>query len=225
MASLAACGGNASVGIAVCTPAISSASGLTADVGASGEMVLDDGTSTLTISSAELVLRELEFERADHAEDCDSGSSDDSCEAFETGPLLVMLPLDGSVETQIEADVPVGSYDEIEFDIHKVSDDSGAERDFLEAHPEIGRNSIRVLGDFNGIAFTFFSDLNEEQEIELLTPLNVVGGETVSVTLSVDIATWFVNGSGDLINPSTANDGMPNEGLVTNNIRSSIEGF
>ena len=45
------------------------------------------------------------------------------------------------------------------------------------------------------------------------------------VTLKLDVSTWFMNSIGMLIDPSTANDGEPNESVVTANITNSIEGY
>jgi hypothetical protein len=183
---------------------------------------LNDGLNTLVIESAELVMRELEFERAETF-GCDLELDDDACEEFEIGPFLVALPLDGSVSQEITAVVDTGTYDEIEFEIHKVED---SDLDFLAANPEFTGISIRVTGTYNGEIFEYTSKIDEEQEIELTSPLVVT--ETsgpVNVTLTIDVSTWFADGAGSLVDPRTGNDGMPNESLVTDNVRFSIEGF
>ncbi|NIR46422.1 MAG: hypothetical protein GWN99_18425 [Gemmatimonadetes bacterium] len=187
------------------------------------ELQLSDGTNTLVVQSAELVLRELELEKIETA-GCDSEPSDDNCEEFEIGPFLVSLPLDGSTSQTITAQVDPGIYDEIEFDIHKPEDNTAGDLDFIAANPNFADISIRVTGTYNGQSFLYTSDLNEEQEIELTSPLTV-GSEPTNVTLTIDISTWFASTSGALIDPRTANKGEPNEQLVKNNIRLSIEGF
>jgi hypothetical protein len=190
-----------------------------------GELQLSDGTNTLVVQSAELVLREVEFERVETA-GCDSGPGDADCEEFEVGPFIVSLPLDGSVSQNITAQVEPGTYDEIEFDIHKPEDTTAADLDFIAANPNFADISIRVTGTFNGQSFLYTSDLNEEQEIELTSPLTVTADAgPVNVTLEMDLSTWFASAGSMLIDPRTANKGEPNEGLVEDNIRISIEGF
>jgi hypothetical protein len=136
----------------------------------------------------------------------------------------VSLPLDGSVDIELTAEIPEGIYDEIELDVHKVSDSDDPA--FLDAHPDMLRVSVRVRGTWNGEAFTYTSDLDEEQEIELSTPITVgADGAEVGVTLSLDLASWFVDGSGNLIDPRTALDGGANDGVVEENIKRSIDGF
>ncbi len=186
---------------------------------------LTDGTNTLVIESAEVVIREIEFERVETA-GCDSEVGDDDCEEFEIGPFVVALPLDGSVTKELEAQVEPGTYDEIEFDIHKPEDDNQADLDFIAQNPNFADVSIRVTGTYNGTSFLYTSDLNEEQEIELTSFLTVAeGAGPVNVTLTIDLASWFDNGAGMLIDPSTAVKGQPNENLVRDNIKNSIEGF
>lgn len=188
---------------------------------------LSDGVNTLEIQSAELVLREIEFERVETTGcDDDISGDDDECEEFEVGPFLVSLPLDGGVATELTAQVDTGTYDEIEFEIHKPEDQTATDLQFIQDHPAFADASIRVTGTYNGLAFSYITDLNEDQEIELVDPL-VVDEDTgpVNVTLTIDLSSWFRDAGGALIDPITALEGQPNEQLVEDNIEASIEGF
>jgi len=206
-----------------------------AALGPTFDLVIADGGNSLVITRAAMVLREVEIKLQDD-DGCDDSSSgsddsssgvDDDCEKFEAGPFLLELPLDGSMEQVAElADVPAGAYDELEFDIHKPEDDSGADLEFLRQHPEFRRVSIRVEGEFDGEDFVYLTDLSAEQEVDLVPPLIVDGGSSsTNVTLVVDVDTWFRRGDGSLVDPATANEGGPNEDLVEDNIERSIEGF
>jgi len=186
------------------------------------------GQDTLIIDRVQIVLREIELERIndDACDDDSTGVDDDACEEFEIGPMLVDLPLDGSVETVITVAVDTGTYDEIEFEIHKPDDDTPEDLAFLADHPDFDGVSIRVIGSFNGTAFVFQTDLNEDQEIELATPLVITELATsTNLTMSIDLDTWFRSGTGALINPRTANKGGANENVVKDNIKDSIEAF
>jgi hypothetical protein len=190
--------------------------------------ILDDtlvtGTDTLIITSAQIVLREIELKRIDVA-DCDNQLDDDGCEEFETGPVLVSLPLTPGVEAEFELDIPPGTYSEIEFDVHKVEDEP-SDITFLQQHPEFDKLSIRVMGSYNGNAFLFESDLGVEQELDLVPALVVEeGAGSTNITVFVDIDAWFRDQSGDLIDPDTANEGGSNRSLVEDNIKQSMEAF
>lgn len=186
---------------------------------------LDDGVNTLVIESADMVLKKIEFEHVSTS-GCDSESSDDDCEEFEAGPYLVDLPLDGSITRELEATVPPGTFDEIEFEIHSPDDDTPEDLDFRSRNPDFADISIRVTGTYNDAAFEYTTEMDSEQEIHLTSPLVVTPGSgPVNVTLTVDISTWFVAPGGTLVDPSTANKNQPNEELVENNIEASVEGF
>ena len=193
---------------------------------------LDDGQNVLIIGRAEIVLREIELERMN--DDCDdefssdssSSFDDDGCEEFETGPMLVDLPLNGAVETEITIEVPADVYDEIEFDIHKVSNDDPEDADFRAQHPDMVGKSIRVTGTYNGEAFTYETDLDVEQEYDIVPPLVVDESMAMTnVTVLFDLSGWFADGAGNLLDPRTANKGGANEGIVKENIKQSVEAF
>ena len=183
---------------------------------------MTDGTNTLEITSVKVVLREIELERVEVA-DCDVEPEPAGCEDFETGPLVIDLPLDASTSSTIDITIDAGTYDEVEFDIHKVSSDEGA---FLTANPTMEGKSIVVEGTYNGVAYTYYTDLNEELELNLVP--NLVIGEdatATNVTIRFDVSTWFVGESGNLLDPATASKGEPNENYVKDNIKNSIEAF
>lgn len=181
---------------------------------------------TLIITSAEIVLREIQLKRADD-DGCESlgMDDDDGCEEFSTGPMLVTLPLNGQVATAITIAPDTGVYDEIDFEVHKPESD-GDDDAFLSQYPDFDGVSIRVRGTFNGVEFTFESDLDVEQENELADPI-VVGETTTStnVTMNVNLDAWFRTAGGNLVDPSTANKGGQNESVVKENIKVSFRAY
>jgi hypothetical protein len=186
---------------------------------------LSDGTNTLDITSAQVVLREIELERVE-VTDCDVASESDLCEKFQVDAMLVSLPVDGSTAQELAIDVAPGTYDEIEFDIHKVSNDDPVDAAFRSAHPDFVGITIRVQGTYNGTPFTYSTDINEEQEFELAPPL-VIDENTGSVNLTIrfDLSQWFVDDQGGLLDPATGNKGGENESRINENIKQSLEAF
>jgi len=181
--------------------------------------------TALIITSAELVLREIELKRAD-VTDCDLlGENDDGCEKFAIGPVLVSIPVGGSVSEEFSLAVPAGSYDEIEFDIHKVSSGDPADAQLLAQNPAFEDLSIRVVGTFDGQAFVFETDLNVEQELNLFPPLVIGGSASTNITIAVGLDSWFLDANGQTVNPETGNQGGENESLIKENIKNSIEAF
>ena len=68
--------------------------------------------------------------------------------------------------------------------------------------------------------------MDVEQEFDLPEPLTVVdGASSTNVTIRVDLSKWFLDGSGNLVDPDTGNKGGENESLIKENIKQSIEAF
>ncbi len=189
-----------------------------------GADTLTDGTNTLIITSAQIVLQRIELERQDVA-NCGVDPEPAGCEEFETGAVLVDLPLGAGTAQQVAVDIPPGTYTEVQFKIHKVGGDS-QDSTFRRLHPDFLNKSIRVQGTYNGTPFTYESDLDVEQELHFATPL-VISDTTTStnLTIRVVLADWFKSSGGGLVNPTTANVGQPNEGIVKENIKNSMKAF
>jgi hypothetical protein len=185
-----------------------------------------DGSNTLVINQVQLVLREIELKRVEATTAC-GGSEQDGCEKLELGPILLDLPLGGAGGAARTFSVPVaaGSYDEIEFEIHRPSNDDASDAAFVQAHPDFAGVSIRVDGTFNGQTFSYTSDLNAEEEIELSPPLVTTDAASTDLTLFVDLDRWFRDSGGNLVDPASANVGLTNQGLVENNIRGTLRAF
>lgn len=185
---------------------------------------LSDGANELIITKAEIVLREIELERVEVA-DCDVVPEPDGCEKFETGSVLLDLPLNGQTETTVTVPVPVGMYDGLEFDIHKVTRDQ-EDSVFAAAHPDMVDKSIRIQGTFNGQPFTYETDLDVEQEFDLNPPLVIDDTTTATnVTVRLSLDAWFRDGAGNLVNPQEGNKGGQYESLIKENIKQNIEAF
>lgn len=181
------------------------------------------GTNVLIITKVELVLRDIKLDRQDNATCEDVTPEPAGCEEFKAGPILLDLPLTAGASPQVTINVPVGTYTRVEFKVHKVSSSDTA---FLAANPTFAGKSIHVEGTFNGTAFTFETDLDVEQKMDLTAPLVVADTTTsTNLTVRVDLASWFKNAAGAIIDPSTANKGGTNEGLVTSNIQHSMKAF
>jgi hypothetical protein len=227
---------------------VSTSSGAAANLQSVSDTVVG-GTNTLVLDQVELVLRDIRFKRLnddvcegdgdqsgaiavrpmshDGGENGDDGNQD-ACETVNAGPFLLDLPLGSGVEQVFSVAVDTGTFDELRIRLHKPEDDGldPADAAFLAAHPDFAGISIRATGTWNGNPFTFTSDLDADQDMQLDPPLVVTdAGANVDVTLKVDVATWFADGAGGLVDPATAGNGGQNENLVRDNIRDSFEAF
>ncbi len=188
----------------------------------------------LRLDRVQMVVREIELDRATGDENCSPedrpDAEEDDCAEVESGPVLVSLPLDGDAPAVVvDTTLPTGRWDEVEFEVHKPEAES-ATPDFLEGTDFPLETSIRVQGRYTpagGAAqdFTYTSDLNAEREIEFEPPLEVTADNTNNVTFSVNVDAWFRRADSTLVNPARVTEGGAFEDRVEENIESSIEGF
>ena len=166
---------------------------------------ISGSNGTLTITDVWLILAEFELEKVSGT--CGLGAGLE-CHDFEALPSFLKLPLDGGVVTVATSDVPLGTYDELEFEVEDLEDDPEDEH-FAEI--EALRSTIQgefpdwpdkasmlVVGTFvpaGGEAMDFRVYFDAEIEIELnLVPSLVVTEDGASRTLTVDVQPdmWFM---------------------------------
>lgn len=192
------------------------------------------GNDTIIVRTVEFVLREIELKPVEDVAGCQDeeseGEHEDECEEIETGPMLVTPSLDSAVAHAISVNLPAGTFDELKLKIQPPDDEAPADRQFTLDHPDFAQLSLRVTGTYSTAGarsdFTYTSDLNARQEIELDPPLMLAVDGAVNVTVRFDIGRWFLDAAHSaLLNPATALQGGPNELLVRDNIRASIRAF
>jgi hypothetical protein len=225
---LAACSGNSSgpgtggrqLAFQLATRPAATAPGMAA---LSGQETLAAGNDTIVVTQVQLVLRRVELERAGGAV-CDSMAVQDDCEEVKAGPLLLDLPLGAGADRQFTIAIDTGSYGKIQFQIHRP--ESSHDAAFIAANPDFDGVSVRMAGTYNGTPFTYTSDLDVEQEHDLVPPLAVTDAAGADLTLFVDLQGWFLaQGGNALIDPATANPGGQLEGEVKSNIEASFHAF
>lgn len=164
----------------------------------------------------------------DGGDDDGHDGHNDACESFNAGPFLLDLPLGPGVERAFSVVVDTGTFDQLRIKVHVPGTDptDAADAAFLAAHPDFAGVSIRATGTFNGIPFTYLSDLNAKEKIRLIPPITVADAmSNVDVTIKVDLAEWFKDQAGNFLDPATANAGGANENLVKDNIKDSFHAF
>jgi hypothetical protein len=193
--------------------------------GAAGQIVISLGSDELVVDGIQIVLRKIRLDGAATASCPEDAEGDSDCSGIWLGPVVFDLPLDQGAEPTLSALLPVGTYDHLQFQIHKPSDANG-DADLVAQHPEMANTSIRVTGTYNGTPFTFTTDLTEVEDLPLAEAVEVATESEVALTLYVDAVGWFVDQSGTgLVDPAQANDGLPFESLVEQNIRASFRAF
>jgi len=196
VAALCACGGNTKMSARVGAPLTAGAAPLSVATG-------------ISLDRVRIVVSKVELKNANEAQG----------DELEAGPYLLDLSgasLEGGVVQQFSANIPQGTYDGLEMEIHKLSDGESvtgalAEMKALNA-------SIALDGTVDGAAFTFTSEVDETRELP--GPFNITSGEN-NVTLNVDPSSWFLAAGGARLDPSDPN----NRSQFEANIMASITGL
>jgi hypothetical protein len=181
----------------------------------------------LVIQKVQLVFRKIELDRTGAA-DCvaEDESGDDhpnvgtECEDVMLNPLLVDVPVDNALHPVINIPLAAGTYKQLEARLGPARDNATA---FNSANPNLVGKSVRVEGMFNGAPFVFTSSVNAKLEMEF-DPSLVIDETTKNATVSIDVSKWFLNSSGQAIDPTTGTQGS-NMAQIENNIRRSFHAF
>jgi hypothetical protein len=202
------------------------------------------GNDTIVFDTVQVLLRKVNLERSGATEDCETeqegGSNsqnvapitptngddghEDDCEEVAAGPIILPLPLSEGATHVFSVQVDTGTFGGVHFQIHKPTDDP-ADQALVTQHPEFVGISVRALGQFNGTAFSYTNDLTANQHMQFPSPISVTDATPIDLTIMVDLATWFKDQGGNLVDPASAATGQPNEGLVTDNIKNSFHAF
>ena len=172
-----------------------------------GGHTLDLTAVRLTVARAELKRSASDLCPGDNDRDDDDhpphATSTTMCGELKIGPTFVDLPLDGGM-TSIPADViPAGSFRAFELRV----------------------TQVELKGTFDGKAFDIPVIVNTRSEIEFATPLVVVAGQPVAVTVNVPVNGWLVNSDGSLIDPRAIGASSLLQAQVRSHVAASFHAF
>ena len=195
---------------------------VTAAPGVNASIQVGSGANSLTINQAQVVLARIELQTTGS---CATTGEDDNCAELRLGPTLVDLPVDPTAQVVLEdVAVPAGTYSGVQakLDAVRPDDDEPGASAFLTAHPDFAGISVKVVGvftDANNMThdFTFTSEVDAEMEASLNPPVTLAS-DTKNFTIAVDIASWFKDETGAVIDPTNPANA---EAIARNIIRSA----
>lgn len=178
----------------------------------------------LTLDSVQVVLARVKLHRADDGEDCAEGA-DDRCESFTAGPVLVNLPVKGGRVTPFATRPLAGTYDRLDFKIHRPEGNDSSTRAFRAAHGGWPASAaVRIVGKYNTAPFDVFFR-TEAQIRQRFDPPLTIGDTTslgsVGLTVTVDAEKWLVV-NGASVDPRSLTSNPRLLAAVEKNIRESF---
>ena len=191
---------------------------------ASASIQIGTGANSLTINQAQVVLSRLELSPSGS---CATAGEKDDCDELQAGPALVDLPVDGTTKVVLDGAVAPGSYTALRARLDAVTpdEDEPGVSAFLVAHPDWKGISVKVTGVFTDAksqthAFTFTSEADAEIEAAFQPAITVAAG-TSNLTVSVDVASWFKDETGAVIDPTDP----ANAHAIDHNVQRSFRTF
>jgi len=134
---------------------------------------------------------------------------------FKTGPYVLLLNLNSGINPIGASYIPIGTYDKIKFEIHKLNNNElSPDPEFTDAN---GRYSVIVKGWYNGVYFIYKSAKSAHQKLTFPSRLFVGEGGKSNITLKAIPYLWFVK-NGDILDPM--NEANRND--IDNNIKDNV---
>ena len=198
----------------------SGASSASAVPGASANVTIDDGENTLNITGVQIVLDQVGFRRDSTVECVDSDTPDDGdpCAELAVEPTVLELPVASDPVVTNAIAVEPGTYEALEFDLH-----------VAENAQEVPQNldmiggSVRILGSYNGAAISdALFPVSGEVNLELEEPIELETNFQSGMTLTVEVADWFRDADGNVVDPSEAAQDETLQAQVADRILSSF---
>lgn len=165
-----------------------------------------DNSGILVLDTVKILLKDIKLNTA---------NSNDSTN-FKTGPYVLYLNLNSGVNNIGSAFIPVGTYDKLQFEVHKLnSNETVPDPEFRDS---VNSYSVIAKGTYNGVRFVFKSDKSAKQKLNF--PNSLVVTETKSnITLRVLPYLWFIDSNNLYMDPSVPG----NQSTIDNNIKDNIK--
>jgi len=205
-----------------------SASAPAAGLRASPDMTVG-ATGDLVLTKVEVVLDKIELDRNGtsscvaeiEASGDDHAAVGEECEDVSRDPVLIDIPVDGTLHGVLNVPLSEGTYEELEAKLEPASAEATT---FNSTNADMVGKSVRVEGTFKGTAFVFTSSVRRSLEMKFDPPL-VIDATTKNATVNLDVGKWFLDSSGAVIDPTTATEGSAARQQIEDNIERAFHAF
>lgn len=174
----------------------------------------------IELTEVKILLKDIKLETESDSESVgDNGNNDGKCEEIRVGPFVVNLNLNGITTDFMVNDLPAGTYDELEFEIHQLeASETPPDSEFKDGNECSQLYSVIVKGNYDTTQFVYKSTVSARQELEFDNPLVIEENTSTNLTITVDPYSWFYK-EGVLMDPTD----RANECDIDNNIKHSFK--
>jgi hypothetical protein len=172
-----------------------------------------DNAGILILDTVKVLIKDIKLKIA---------SSSDTTD-FNPGPYVLYLNFNTGVNFIGSGYIPVGTYDKVQFDIHKLgSTEPAPDPEFRD--PQGNTFAVVAKGTYNGIPFIFKTDKGAKQKLNFPNALIVTTTRT-NITLQIRPYLWFIDNSNQYMDPADPNKRGEIESNLVSNIKASFKAF
>lgn len=164
----------------------------------------------LEVQKVDLVLAKLRLKGEKSDDECEKGS--DPCAEFRAGPVLVSLPLARGTISPFTTLPPPGTYKRLDLHVHQPGKNDRSTESFFAANPGWPEGaSVRVRGLFDAgdgagaqpfdIFLRTSAKLRHKFDPAIVIGEGSVDLDELDLVVEVDVARWFRNRDGSVIDP------------------------
>lgn len=202
--------------------------------GVRADVTIGDGPQ-IVVDSIDVVIRQVQVGRegtecAFRPQGVASDEDESDCEEFGTGVTIAQsLPVDEGLQT-LQTNVPIepGTWDRLEFAFNVLQSDASQPEDLDilsgsggRARTDLRGGSVMIQGAFDGQDFTLLLELDGEVTVPAETPLVIDEEGQGGVVLVWNVAQWFDDGEGGIVDPVAA-QGEDGDQQIRDQIESNI---
>ncbi len=171
-------------------------------------------SDTLSLDSVKIMMKNVEL----FSDSMGGEWRHEEYEEVKSGPFIVNLNLSGSINTIALTNIPAGTYNGVNFEIHRLNrHEAVIDSEFIDSTCGENGYSMIVTGSYLGNPFIYKSRQSFNQHVLFTNPVAVTSDGLINVTLTVDPYSWF-NQNGNYIDPGNPD----NYRLINRLIRESF---
>ncbi|MBK9334889.1 MAG: hypothetical protein IPM96_21445 [Ignavibacteria bacterium] len=165
-----------------------------------------DAQGILILDTVKILIQDIKLNVANNNQDSTN---------FKVGPFVLFLNLSSSVNEISSEIIPVGSYNKIKFEVHKLNNNEPVpDPEFADSN---GRYSVIVKGRYLGSHFVYKSSKSAHQILTLPDTIAISDARLSNITMVVKPYIWFIENNLylDPRIPANSND-------IDNNIKDNV---
>lgn len=174
---------------------------------------ISDSQNILVLDTVKILIKDIKLNVA---------NSSENLKDFKVGPFVLFLNLSSSVNNISTAVIPVGVYDKVKFEIHKLQDiEAIPDPEFADAN---GRYSVIVKGWYLGNYFIYKSTKSAHQILHFPNTLPITSLYLANITLVVRPYIWFFK-NGVYLDPRVSANSNDIDNNIKDNFKNNFKAF